>query len=56
MAGTGTGYMIPVHNHNQSSVSAVFYILCEEFDKGGELELIDPKTNSNRGYDKNFSN
>jgi hypothetical protein len=50
MTGTGHSYMIPVHNHSGAAVSAVFYLLCEEEDKGGELFLIDPRSNANRGY------
>ena len=44
------GYTIGAHNHSGSSLSAVFYIFCEEPHKGGELVLMDPRTNANRGY------
>lgn len=54
ITGTGYGYTIPVHNHSGSYISAVFYLLCEEQDKGGELHLMDGRTNANRGYDENF--
>lgn len=48
------GYMIPAHNHNGATLSAVFYLITEESDKGGELVLIDPRTNANRGYKDDF--
>lgn len=48
------GYRIPVHNHSGASLSAVFYLVCEEQNAGGEFTLIDPKANANRGYDKSF--
>jgi hypothetical protein len=54
LAGTGNGYMIPTHNHSGASLSAVFYLLTDDTGKGGELELIDPRSNANRGYDRNF--
>ena len=54
VTGTGYDYVIPVHNHSGASVSAVFYLLCEEQDKGGKLMMIDPRPNANRGYDINF--
>lgn len=50
LTGTGHSYMIPVHNHSGASLSAIFYLLCEEDSKGGELFLIDPRSNANRGY------
>ena len=54
ITGTGYDYSIPVHNHSGASLSAVFYLMCEEQDKGGELMMIDPRPNANRGYDVNF--
>jgi len=50
LAGTSGGYMIPVHNHSGAMISAVFYLMCDETDVGGELYLIDPRSNANRGY------
>lgn len=44
------GYMIPIHNHYGASFSAVFYLLCEKETEGGELIVVDPRTNANRGY------
>jgi hypothetical protein len=54
ITGTGQGYYIPVHNHSGAHLSAVFYLFCEENDSGGEISLVDPRTNANRGYDSNF--
>lgn len=50
LAGSTSGYAIPVHNHSGASVSAVFYLLSEDQYAGGELVLIDPRSNANRGY------
>jgi hypothetical protein len=41
------------HNHNNSLVSAIFYVLVDTFDSGGELVFHDPRINANRGYSKN---
>lgn len=54
ITGVYKGYMIPAHNHSGASVSAVFYLLCEEQDKGGELILMDSRVNANRGYKDQF--
>jgi hypothetical protein len=54
MTGVYNGYMIPAHNHSGASVSAVFYLMCEEQNKGGELILLDSRTNANRGYRNQF--
>ncbi len=54
ITGVYKGYMIPAHNHSGSSISAVFYLLCGEQDKGGELVLMDSRTNANRGYKDQF--
>lgn len=54
ITGVRGGYMIPVHNHSGASVSAVFYLMCEEKDKGGELVLVDGRVNANRGYKDQF--
>jgi hypothetical protein len=50
IAGTTSGYMIPAHNHSGAVVSAVFYLLCDEQNRGGELYMMDPRINANRGY------
>jgi len=54
ITGTAQGYMIPTHNHSGASVSGVFYLMCEEQDFGGELLLMDPRSNANRGYQTLF--
>lgn len=54
ITGSQSGYMIPVHNHSGASISAVFYLLCEDQTAGGELLLMDPRHNANRGYDASF--
>lgn len=54
ITGVYKGYMIPAHNHSGASISAVFYLLCGEQDKGGELILLDSRTNANRGYKDQF--
>ena len=54
ITGVYNGYMIPAHNHSGSILSAVFYIMCEENDKGGELVLLDSRMNANRGYKEEF--
>lgn len=55
LVGTSINYMIPTHNHSGASLSAVFYIFCEDKNSGGELVLLDPRGNANRGYDENFA-
>jgi hypothetical protein len=54
IAGAYRGYMIPAHNHSGSSLSAVFYLLCGDQNKGGELVLVDSRSNANRGYKDQF--
>lgn len=55
LAGKGNDYSINYHNHSGAQLSAVFYILCEEYNSGGEISFTDPRQNANRGYDSNFS-
>lgn len=55
LAGTGNDYSINYHNHSGAQLSAVFYLLCEEQDSGGQITFTDPRQNANRGYDSNFS-
>jgi hypothetical protein len=54
MAGTGQDYSINYHNHRGAQISAVFYLLCEEQNAGGQISFTDPRQNSNRGYDQSF--
>lgn len=53
LTGSQAGYMISAHNHSGAVASAVFYLLCDE-NQGGELILMDPRTNANRGYKPGF--
>lgn len=55
VAGKGNDYTINYHNHSGAQLSAVFYIMCEEYNSGGEISFTDPRQNANRGYDSNFS-
>jgi hypothetical protein len=49
------GYSIPVHNHSGASFSGVFYLMCNNSsDQGGDLVLVDPRSNANRGYMTEF--
>lgn len=54
ITGHGESYKIANHNHSGAQFSAVYYVLAEQQDQGGELVLHDPRTNANRGYDSNF--
>jgi len=47
---TGNRYHIPAHSHRESMLSATFYLSCEEQDKGGRIEIMDPRANADRGY------
>ncbi len=55
LTGTGKNYGSHLHNHKGCNISAVFYIFCEEVDVGGQIYFTDPRQNSNRGYDNQFS-
>lgn len=54
LTGTGKDYSLNFHNHRGAQLSAVFYLLCEEQDRGGVITFTDPRMNANRGYDENF--
>jgi hypothetical protein len=54
LTGVYNGYAIPAHNHSGASVSAVFYLMCSDQYRGGELVLLDSRTNANRGYKEQF--
>ena len=45
-----TGYANPTHNHPEASFSAIFYLMTEELNVGGDLCLLDPRSNANRAY------
>jgi hypothetical protein len=47
-------YTMRPHNHDNAQLSAVFYLMCEEQDKGGAIVMYDPRTNANRGFDDDF--
>ena len=55
LTGSGQNYVSSFHNHKGAVLSSVFYLLCEENDVGGEIYFTDPRQNSNRGYDNQFS-
>lgn len=50
ITGAYNGYNMLTHNHNGSQLAAVFYLLNESPDAGGEIVLFDPKANANRSY------
>ncbi len=50
VAGYANGYFMVNHNHSGSHLSAVFYLLAEEDNSGGEIIFEDPRVNANRGY------
>ena len=54
LCGAYSGYTMPVHNHSGSPVSAVFYLMTEESQSGGERILMDPRHNANRSYKDQF--
>lgn len=54
IAGHGNGYSLNHHNHRGSQLSAVFYLMCDAQDKGGQIVFTDPRQNANRGYDTTF--
>lgn len=54
LTGSYTGYAMPVHNHSGSPISSVFYLMNEEHEAGGDLILMDPRHNANRGYQEPF--
>lgn len=54
ITGHGDGYNMALHNHAGAHFSAVYYVMAEEQDQGGEIIFQDPRTNANRGYDLSF--
>ena len=54
IAGYSNGYSLNHHNHRGSQLSAVFYLMCDSQDKGGQITFTDPRQNANRGYDTPF--
>jgi hypothetical protein len=51
ITGSGHGYNMLYHNHSGAAFSAVFYLLAEDAQKGGDIVFSDPRHNANRGYD-----
>ena len=54
LTGSTNGYNMDIHNHSGAPFAAVFYLLAEEQDQGGELVMYDPRTNANRGFHSKF--
>lgn len=54
IAGYHDGFGLVNHNHPAAQVSAVFYVMAEEIVNSGVVTFIDPRANSNRGYDEHF--
>lgn len=52
LAGGGENYSMVYHNHSGAHISAVFYLLAEEQNYGGDIVFSDPRHNANRGYDR----
>lgn len=54
ITGHGESYSMALHNHAGAHFSAVYYVMAEEQDQGGEIHFMDPRANANRGYDLLF--
>ena len=54
LTGSMGGYNMDIHNHSGAQFAAVFYLLAEEKDAGGQLVMYDPRTNANRGFNSEF--
>ena len=54
ITGHGENYSMTIHNHSGAQLSAVFYVLAEDKNSGGDIVFSDPRSNSNRGYDEHF--
>lgn len=50
ITGAHNGYSIMSHNHSGAHLSAVFYLLNDAPEAGGEIVFFDPRGNANRGY------
>lgn len=55
ITGSNKNYEMLLHNHSGSQLSAVFYVLAEDKNSGGDIVFIDPRANANRGYDDWFN-
>lgn len=54
ITGHGKDYSMTIHNHSGAHLSAVFYVMAEDQDAGGDIVFTDPRSNANRGYDDWF--
>jgi len=54
LAGNIQGYSMIEHNHSGAHFSAVYYVLCETKNQGGEIYMTDPRSNANKGYPAEF--
>lgn len=54
ITGHGKDYSMTIHNHSGAHLSAVFYVMAEDQDAGGDIVFTDPRSNANRGYDAWF--
>lgn len=50
ITGSKEGYSMLTHNHNGAQLSAVFYLVNTDVDRGGEIVFYDPRGNANRSY------
>jgi len=48
-------YNMTIHNHSGAQLSAVFYVMAEDKNSGGDIVFTDPRANANRGYDDWFN-
>ena len=55
ITGHSKDYNMTIHNHSGAHLSAVFYILAEDQNSGGDIVFSDPRSNANRGYDDWFN-
>ena len=56
ITGVYNGYNIITHNHSGAHLSAVFYLLNDSPEAGGEIIFFDPRGNANRGYKAAWTN
>tara|TARA_B110000977_G_scaffold29766_2_gene38788 strand:- start:1331 stop:1897 length:567 start_codon:yes stop_codon:yes gene_type:complete len=54
ITGHGKDYSMTIHNHSGAHLSAVFYVMAEDQNSGGDIVFSDPRSNANRGYDSEF--
>jgi hypothetical protein len=54
ITGAHAGYSMTTHNHSGAHLSAVFYLINDAPDAGGEIVLFDPRFNANRSYEADW--